>query len=149
MGSAGALTSMDTAIDTVKGRSMQCFWFFIVQLVTFSFSSLLLVWLCYDFLVALVVSFVLFGFFVVSMQNGFELFELLFIKDEDATSNKLMQHTDSKVSRQSQNSSESAPISNSPVQLKERKVSDKASSSDMLRQSNSKQHKYEQFFDNF
>ena len=99
MGSSGALTSMDTAIDTVKGRSMQCFWFFIVQLISFSFSSFLLVWLCYDFLVALVVSFVLLGFFAVFMQNGFELYESLYIKDEDATSNKLMQKDEPKISR--------------------------------------------------
>jgi hypothetical protein len=96
MGHAGALSSMDTAIDTVKYRSMQCFWFFIVQLVTFSLSSFLLVWVLYDILVALVVSFVLICFFIMFMQNGFELYNLLHIKDEDATSNKLMQQQDEK-----------------------------------------------------
>ena len=81
---------MDKAIDMVKYRSMQCFWFFIIQLISFHFSSFLLLFVCYDFLEAVVVGIVLIAFFVLFMQNGLELYNLLYIRDEDATSNKLM-----------------------------------------------------------
>jgi hypothetical protein len=68
MGSAGgALSSMDKAIDMVKYRSMQCFWFFIIQLISFHFSSFLLLFVCYDFLEAVVVGIVLIAFFVLFM----------------------------------------------------------------------------------
>ena len=62
-----------------------------MQLVSFHFSSFLLMWICYDFIIALVVSIILAVFFFVFMQNGFELYNELYIADEDATSNKLMQ----------------------------------------------------------
>lgn len=59
--------------------------------MSFHFSSFLLMWICYDFIIAFVVSIVLGIFFFVFMQNGFELYNQLYIADEDATSNKLMQ----------------------------------------------------------
>jgi hypothetical protein len=48
-------------------------------------------WICYDYITAFIVSIVLIGFFILFMQNGFELYNELYIADEDATSNKLMQ----------------------------------------------------------
>jgi len=48
-------------------------------------------WICYDYITAFVVSIILIGFFILFMQNGFELYNQLYIADEDATSNKLMQ----------------------------------------------------------
>ena len=94
MGHKGALSSLDTAVDAVKHRSMQSFWFFIVQLVTFHLSSFLLMWLCYDFIVAVVVSIVLLFFFIEFVRNFNDIYNSLYIKDEDATSNKLMQKED-------------------------------------------------------
>jgi uncharacterized membrane protein len=96
MGGAGALSSMDKAIDIVKARSMQCFWFFIIQLVSFHFSSFLLLFVCYDLMQAVVVGIVLIAFFIIFMQNGLELYSLLHLSDEEATTNKLMQR-DSEV----------------------------------------------------
>jgi hypothetical protein len=144
MGSAGALSSMDKAIDIVKYRSMQCFYFFIVQLVSFHLSSFLLMWICYDVIIALVVSIVLGVFFFVFMQNGFELYNQLYIADEDATSNKLMQDEPTKIkgsmSQDNQSAYESGNDSFSP---EVRSKKGKPQSNDPLRVSNSKQHKYE------
>ena len=82
---------MDKAIDTVKFRSLQCFQFFIIQLIMFHLSSFMLMWILYDALVALIVNIVLAIFLVVFLQNCFELYNELSLSDEDATSNKLMQ----------------------------------------------------------
>jgi hypothetical protein len=64
-----ALDSMDKAIDAIKFRSMQVFKFFLVQLIAFHLSSFMLMWICYEAIVALIVNIVLAIFWLSSCRT--------------------------------------------------------------------------------
>lgn len=65
-----AFEAMDTAIATLKAKSFECFKFFLTQLVLFHLSSLLLMWILYDFIVALVVNVTMGFFLALFVQNA-------------------------------------------------------------------------------
>ena len=60
---------MDEAIDNLKKKSYQCFYFFITQLLFFHVSSFLLVWILYNALAAIIVNIVLGIFLVLFLRN--------------------------------------------------------------------------------
>ena len=79
-----AYKSMDIAVATIKQKSIHCFIFFMIQLSFFWLSSFLLMWIMYNPVVAITANGV-FGlclFFFVT--NGAELYDLLFISDDQA-----------------------------------------------------------------
>ena len=82
-GSEGAI-SMHKAVDNMKKESNNCFIFFILQLLFFHMSSFLLMWLYYPFKVALVVNIILGIFLIVFIKNGWEIFDKLHVRDDEA-----------------------------------------------------------------
>jgi len=78
---------MDIAINTLKDKSHQCFVFFILQLLFFHASSFLLMWILYSKIVAVIINIILAIFLFAFVKNGVELIGLLYVSDEDATSN--------------------------------------------------------------
>ena len=141
-----ALDSMDKAIDAIKYRSLQVFKFFLVQLIAFHLSSFMLMWICYDAIVALIVNIVLAIFLVVFLQNCFELYSQLSLKDEEATSNKLLQDEKVKPAKSSsaRSSNSGSVIGDDGLAVAKPK---KIKASDDPEEV--KAHKYEEFFDNF
>jgi hypothetical protein len=89
--SEDALQAMDTAILHLKEKSHQCFFYFVVQLVLFHLSSFLLMWLLYQNVVAIVVNVVLGFFLFFFFLNGFDLFEKLYISDEQSIDTNMNQ----------------------------------------------------------
>tara|TARA_B110000285_G_C15098680_1_gene603641 strand:- start:1458 stop:1874 length:417 start_codon:yes stop_codon:yes gene_type:complete len=65
--------SMHKAVDLMKAESINCFYFFISQLLFFHISSFLLMWLLYTAQVALVVSMVLLVFLIIFIINGIDI----------------------------------------------------------------------------
>lgn len=47
-------------------------------------SSFLLMWLYYPFKVALIINIILGGFLIVFIKNGYEIYEKLYVKDDEA-----------------------------------------------------------------
>ena len=86
-GSEGAI-SMHKAVDAMKEESMQCFYFFVLQLLFFHISSFLLMWVLYTREVALMVNVVLMIFLVAFVVNGLEIVNKLYIKEDEAVSGK-------------------------------------------------------------
>jgi len=74
MGGVGALSSMEMAIDTLRAKSHQCFYCFVIQLFCFHLSSFLLMWILYNKVVALTVNIVLLTFLFFFVRNGYEIF---------------------------------------------------------------------------
>ena len=89
MGDGEAYDSMDKAIEMLKGKSYQCFYFFTTQLVCFHLSSFMLMWILYPPLVALFINAILAYFLYLFMTNGLDVFRQLFVDESDATSNDL------------------------------------------------------------
>ena len=79
-----AYESMDIAVDAIKKKSYHCFYFFITQVCFFFASSFLLMWILYNPIVALTANGVLAITLFIFLTNGAELYELLWISDEDA-----------------------------------------------------------------
>lgn len=79
-----AYKSMDIAVDVIKRKSYHCFYFFITQLCFFFVSSFLLMWILYTPIVALTANGVLALCLFFFVTNGAELYDLLYISDEDA-----------------------------------------------------------------
>ena len=75
---------MHLAVENMKVESRQCFIFFIVQLFFFHISSFLLMWTLYSTTVAIVINAILMVFLVVFVINGFDIYNKLHVKDEDA-----------------------------------------------------------------
>jgi len=86
-GSEGAV-SMHKAVDAMKEESMQCFYFFICQLLFFHISSFLLMWVLYTKEVAIMVNIVLAIFLVAFIANGLEIANKLHISEDEAVSGK-------------------------------------------------------------
>lgn len=80
--------SMHRAVDIMKEESVNCFYFFIAQLMFFHISSLLLMWLLYTSKVALIVNIVLLVFLIIFIINGLDIFEKLHITETEAVSGK-------------------------------------------------------------
>ena len=77
---------MHKAVENMKKESTNCFVFFILQLLFFHMSSFLLMWLYYPVKVAIVINIILGAFLVVFIKNGWEIFDKLYVKDDDAVS---------------------------------------------------------------
>ena len=105
----------------------------------------MLMWILYDTIIALIVNVILSIFLILFLMNAHELHGLLALSDEDATSNKLMQD-DKPKSRSSSRSGSEVSEGGTPVQ---RTKKAKGLSEIEVRESNSKVHKYDQFFDDF
>ena len=75
---------MHKAVENMKKESTNCFIFFILQLLFFHVSSFLLMWLYYPVKVALLINLILLAFLVVFIKNGWEIFNKLHVKDDDA-----------------------------------------------------------------
>lgn len=86
-GSEGA-TSMHKAVDTMKEESINCFNFFVAQLLFFHISSFLLMWVLYTAKVAFVVNIVLAIFLVLFIINGLDIVKQLHVKEGEAVSGK-------------------------------------------------------------
>jgi hypothetical protein len=52
-------------------------------------SSFLLMWILYDGVVALVINIILGLFLYFFVRNGYDLYDMLYVTDEEATSNSL------------------------------------------------------------
>lgn len=76
--------SMHKAVENMKKESTNCFIFFILQLLFFHVSSFLLMWLYYPVKVAFLINMILGGFLVVFIKNGWEIYEKLHVKDDEA-----------------------------------------------------------------
>ena len=76
--------SMHKAVENMKNESTNCFFFFILQLLFFHLSSFLLMWLYYPVKVAIIINIVLGVFLVVFVYNGYEIYNKLYVKDDDA-----------------------------------------------------------------
>ena len=83
---ADGAQSMHKAVENMKKESTNCFVFFILQLLFFHMSSFLLMWLYYPVKVAIVINIILGAFLVVFIKNGWEIFDKLYVKDDDAVS---------------------------------------------------------------
>jgi hypothetical protein len=86
-GSEGA-KSMHKAVDIMKEESMQCFYFFIGQLLFFHISSFLLMWVLYSSEVAIVVNIVLLLFLLLFIANGLDIYQRLHVSESEAVSGK-------------------------------------------------------------
>ena len=80
--------SVHKAVDNMKNESKICFKFFIAQLLCFHCSSFLLMWLFYTTMTAIVTNIVLMIFLVAFVKTGYEIFEELYIEDEEAVTGK-------------------------------------------------------------
>jgi hypothetical protein len=80
--------SMHIAVDNMKKESYQCFTFFILQLLFFHISSFLLMWLYYPVMVAIIINIILAIFLVIFVKNGWEIFDKLYVKEDDAVTGK-------------------------------------------------------------
>ena len=101
-------------------------------------------WVCYDFIVALVVSIVLLAFFIQFIKEFNDIYNQLYLKDEDAISNKLMQ-----TQKDENRASPPKYFGESDSDDNSRKTHKSGQSSQNAASGNDKQHKYEEFFDNF
>lgn len=86
-GSDGA-NSMHKAVESMKAESHVCFNFFLLQLLSFHCSSFLLMWVLYTKTVAIVINCILAVFLLAFIHNGFEIYNELHVKDEDAVTGK-------------------------------------------------------------
>lgn len=84
-----SLQAMDVAIFNLKQKSHQCFVYFVTQLILFHLSSFLLMWLLYSKVVALFVNIVLAVFLFFFFFNGQDLFQKLYISDEESIDTNL------------------------------------------------------------
>jgi len=80
--------SMHQAVETMKSESTQCFYFFVSQLLFFHISSFLLMWVLYTPQVAFVVNIVLLVFLLVFIINGIDIFNKLYVNEQEAVSGK-------------------------------------------------------------
>ena len=79
-----AYKSLDVAVAIVKQKSYHCFYFFLTQLGFFWISCFLLMWVLFDTVVALTANSVLGICLFFFISNGVELFDLLYITDDQA-----------------------------------------------------------------
>ena len=79
-----AYKSLDIAVATIKTKSYHCFYFFITQMAFFWLSSFLLMWILFTPIVALTANGVLGICLFFFITNGVELFDLLYISDDNA-----------------------------------------------------------------
>ena len=86
-GAEGA-SSVHKAVDVMKYESVNCFNFFIFQLLLFHISSFLLMWVLYSTRVAAFVNIVLLIFLVVFVVNGYDIYSKLYISESEAISGK-------------------------------------------------------------
>lgn len=86
-GQEGA-TSMHKAVESMKDESINCFYFFISQLLFFHISSFLLMWCLYTTQVALVVNMVLLVFLIIFIINGLDIVNKLHLTENEAVSGK-------------------------------------------------------------
>ena len=84
MGGKGAYESMDQAVEVLKQKSFHSFYFFLTQLCFFFVSAFLLMWILYTPIVALTANGVLALTLFFFVTSGVELFDLLYITDEQA-----------------------------------------------------------------
>ena len=75
---------MDIAVNTLKEKSFQSFYYFIAQLCCFFASAFLLMWIIYTPVVALTSNIVLGFCLFFFVTNGAELVDLLYISDDQA-----------------------------------------------------------------
>ena len=83
-----ALTSMDVAVNMLKKKAYQSFYFFAAQLIFFFLSAFMVLWGAYAKPVALAGNLVLGLCLFFFITNGIELFNQLYISDDEAVSNK-------------------------------------------------------------
>ena len=74
---------MDTAIKTLKQKSYESFAFFTIQLIMFHLSSFLLMWLLYEWLIAVVINIVLAFYLYFFVKNGMQLISELYMEETD------------------------------------------------------------------
>jgi hypothetical protein len=86
-GSEGA-GSVHKAVDVMKSESVNCFNFFILQLLMFHISSFLLMWVLYTSRVAMFVNVILLIFLVVFVVNGYDIYKKLHIREDEAISGR-------------------------------------------------------------
>mmetsp|Transcript_15 Transcript_15/g.28 ORF Transcript_15/g.28 Transcript_15/m.28 type:complete len:81 (-) Transcript_15:947-1189(-) len=79
---------MHKAVETMKEESINCFYYFILQLLFFHVSSFLLMWILYTPRVAIVVNVVLLIFLILFIINGADIFQSLHVSESDAVSGK-------------------------------------------------------------
>lgn len=75
---------MDIAVEAIKEKSYHCFYFFLTQICFFFASCFLLMWVLFNPIVALTGNGVLSVTLFLFVSNGAELFDLLYISDENA-----------------------------------------------------------------
>ena len=83
-----AYRSMDAAIAEIKRKAYHCFYFFITQLCFFFVSAFLLMWILFSPVVAFSANAVLGLTLFFFVTNGVEIFDLLYISDEQAIDHK-------------------------------------------------------------
>ena len=79
-----AYKSMDITVYELKKKSFHCFYFFISQICFFFLSAFLLMWILFNFIVALTGNLVLGLCVFFFVTNGAELYDLLWISDDQA-----------------------------------------------------------------
>ena len=75
---------MDIAVEAIKGKSFHCFYFFLTQISFFFASCFMLMWILYNPIVALTANGILAITLFIFLTNGAELFDLLYISDDEA-----------------------------------------------------------------
>jgi len=64
-----------------------CFYCYMLQLVFFHLSSFMLMWILYSGIIALTVNLVLGYFLYMFFMNGMDVYNKLYVAEEDATTN--------------------------------------------------------------
>jgi hypothetical protein len=67
--------------------------FFILQLLFFHMSSFLLMWLYYPFRVAIIINGILLVFLIIFIKNGWEIFDKLHVKEDEAVQGQFQDFT--------------------------------------------------------
>ena len=83
-----ALTSMDIAVDMLKRKAYHTFYFFIAQLIFFYLSAFMVLWGAYGVVVAFCGNIVLGLSLIFFITNGIDLFNQLYVGEDEAVSNK-------------------------------------------------------------
>ena len=80
--------SMDKSIEVLQFQSKLALIFFMLSLISFHISSLLLIWVNYSIFNAISINILLLGFLILFYIKGRQIFKLLFISDTEAVSGK-------------------------------------------------------------
>ena len=80
--------AIDIAVENLKEKSFQCFKFFMLELFFFHVSSFLLMWIYYQFIVALIINIILGAFLLFFVRNGMDILSSLYIEESETVSGK-------------------------------------------------------------